>query len=141
MELPTLRDFASYEFLNNHCFRYGGLDSTRDGTFIRIAFQADVQIRTPDVNGTVYLDAKTYQIRRADLQLTKIPPGIPDVTAVHVTTIFSEISPSIVIIRDVHGITSLRHWGWFATVARTEDQQLYDFEWLRSDPAHPTVQP
>ena len=63
-----------------------------------IAFQADVQIRNPDVNGSVYLDAHTYQIRRADLQLTKIPPGLPQVTAVSVTTMFGEISPSIVVI-------------------------------------------
>jgi hypothetical protein len=141
MHLPTLRDFASYDFLNNHCFRYGGLDSTRDGALVHIAFEADVQIRTPDVSGSVYLDAKTYQIRRAELQLTKIPPGLSQVTAVHVTTIFSEVSPSIAVIRDVHGITSLRHAGWFAAIASTEDQHMYAFEWLRADPAHPSVQP
>ena len=141
MHLPTLRDFASYEFLNNHCFRYAGLDSTRDGLFIRIAFQADVQIRTPDVDGSVFLDAKTYQIRRADLQLTKIPAGLSQVTAVRVTTIFGEVSPSIDIIREVHGITSLHHFGWGATVATTEDQHMYSFEWLHNDPAHPVVQP
>src|ERR1017187_4835108 len=61
-------DFAGYEFLNNHCFRYAGLESTRDGDLIRIDFQADIQIRTPDVDGSVYLDAKTYAIRRAELQ-------------------------------------------------------------------------
>ena len=141
MHLPTLRDFASYDFLNNHCFRYAGLDSSRDGAVIHIAFQADVQIRTPDVSGSVYLDAKTYQIRRAELELTKIPPGLTQVTAVRVTTIFGEISPSIAVIRDVHGITSVRHSGWRATVALTEDQHAYAFEWLGDDPAHPSVRP
>ncbi len=141
MKLPTLRDFASYEFLNNHCFQYGGLDSTRDGVFMRIAFEADAQIRTPDVDGTVYLDAKTFQIHRADLRLTKIPKDIPEVTGVRVTTIFKEISPSIAVIGEVHGTTMLRHWGWFSIVARTEDQRMFDLEWLRSDPAHPTTQP
>jgi hypothetical protein len=141
MHLPTLRDFASNEFLNNHCFRYAGTDSTRDGVSIRIAFEANVRIRTPDVNGTVYLDADTYQIRRAELQLTKIPPGLPKVTAVRATTIFGEISPSIVVIRDVHGITSFRHSGSIPTVAETEDQHSYAFTWLRDDPAHPSVKP
>ena len=141
MHLPTLRDFASYEFLNNHCFRYAGLDSTRDGVVIHIAFEADVQIRTPDVSGSVYLDAKTYQIRRAELRLTKIPQELPQVTAVRVTTIFGEISPSIVVIRDVRGITSVRHSGWRATVATTEDQHSFAFEWMRDDPAHPIVRP
>jgi hypothetical protein len=141
MHLPTLRDFASYEFLNNHCFRYAGLDSTRDGVFIHIAFQADVQIRNPDVNGSVYLDAKTYQIRRAELELTKIPAGLSQVSAVHVTTVFGEVAPSVDVIQVVHGVTSLRHWGWGATVAMTEDQRTYDFEWLGNNPAHPAIQP
>jgi hypothetical protein len=141
MHLPTLRDFAGYDFLNNHCFRYAGLDSTRDGILIHIEFKADVQIRSPDVDGSVYLDAKTYQIRRADLQLTKIPPGLPQVTAVRVTTIFGEISPSIVVIQDVHGITALRHAGFMATVAMTEDQHSYGFEWLRADPARSPARP
>jgi hypothetical protein len=141
MELPTLRDFASYEFLNNHCFRYAGLDSTRDGVMIRIGFDVDVQIRTPDVSGSVLLDAKTYQIRRAELDLTKIPPrDLPGVTAVHVTTIFGEVSPSIDVIQEVHGITSLRH-SWGSPVARTEDQRMYAFEWIGTNPAHPAVQP
>lgn len=140
MHLPTLRDFASYEFLNNHCFRYAGLDSTRDGMMIRIGFDVDVQIRTPDVSGSVLLDAKTYQIRRTELDLTKIPRDLPGVTAVHVTTVFGEISPSIDVIQEVHGITSLRH-GWGGTVATREDQRSYGFEWIGSNPARPAVQP
>jgi hypothetical protein len=141
MQLPTLRDFASYEFLNNHCFRYAGLESTPDGMMIRIAFDADVQLRTPDVSGSVLLDAKTYQIRRTELDLTKIPRELPQVTAVHVTTIFGEISPSIDVIQQVHGITYLRHRGWGAIIARTEDQRSYAFAWLGTNPAHPAVQP
>jgi hypothetical protein len=141
MHLPTLGDFASYEFLNNHCFHYGGLEATRDGNLIRVDFQADAQIRTPDVDGSVYLDAQTYAIRRAELQLTRIPEGLPQVTAVHVQTIFGEVSPNIDVIKDVHGITSLRHRGWGATIAWTEDQHAYGFEWLGSNPARPAVQP
>jgi hypothetical protein len=141
MHLPTLRDFASYDFLNNHCFRYAGLDSTRDGVMIRIAFDADVQIRTPDVSGSVLLDAKTYQIKRTELDLTRVPPDLPQVTAVHVTTIFGELSPSIDVIEQVHGVTSLRHRGWGATVANAEDQRSYAFEWIGSNPAKPGIQP
>lgn len=141
MHLPVLSDFASYEFLNNHCFRYGGLEATRGGNLIRIDFQADVQIRTPDVDGSVYLDAQTYAIRRADLKLSKLPPGLPQVTAVQVQTIFGEVSPNIDVITDVHGITFLRHWGWGATIATTEDQHSYFFEWVGANPAKPKLQP
>ena len=141
MHLPTLRDFASYDFLNNHCFRYAGVDLSDDGPLVHIAFAADVQIKNPDVSGDVYLDAKTYQIRRAELQLTKIPSGIPQVTAVRVTTTFGEISPAIVVVLDVHGITSLAHSPTSTAIAMTEDQHSFAFQWLRDDPAHPFVRP
>jgi len=142
MHLPTLRDFASYEFLNNHCFHYGGIEATRDGNMLRIDFAADVQIRTPDIDGSVYLDAQTYAIRRTELQLSKIPGSlVGQVTGVHVQTIFGEIAPSIDIIKDVHGITYLKHRGWGATIATTEDQHSFSFEWLGRNPAKPSVQP
>jgi hypothetical protein len=141
MHLPTLRDFASYEFLNNHCFSYGGIEQTRNGALIRIAFQADVQIKTPDVSGTVFLDAKTYQIRRADLRLTKIPSSMPNATAVNVTTIFGEVSPAIDIIQEVHGLTSTKHHAFSSVVGNGEDQRMYALEWLVRDPARPAVQP
>jgi carboxypeptidase family protein len=142
MHLPTLRDFASYDFLNNHCFHFGGIEATRDGNMVRIDFAADVQIRTPDIDGSVYLDAQTYAIRRTELQLSKIPGGlVGQVTAVHVQTIFDEIAPSIDIIKDVHGITYFKHRGWGATIAMTEDQHSFAFEWLGPNPAKPSVQP
>jgi hypothetical protein len=142
MHLPELRDFAGIEFLNNHCFTYGGLDSTREGTMLRIDFRADDQIRTPDVNGTIWLDAQTYQIRRADLEMSKMPAGLKEVTAVHVTTIFYEVAPSIVVFHDVLGRSSLRHGsGRRAIIASTEDQRLFSFVWLKDDPRHPSAQP
>jgi len=36
MHLPTLSDFASEEFVRNHCFRYGGEVRTPDGSAVRI---------------------------------------------------------------------------------------------------------
>jgi hypothetical protein len=141
MHIPVLTDFASYEFLNNHCFTYGGLESLRDGVMVRIDFMADVQLKTPDVNGSVYLDSKTYQIRRTDLNLSMMPRDFPQARAMSVTTMFSEISPSIDVIEQIRGITSLRARGWGATVATGEDQRMFGLEWLKSDPSHPKVQP
>jgi hypothetical protein len=142
MHLPTLRDFASYDFLNNHCFHYGGIEATRDGPMLRIDFASDVQLRTPDIDGTVYLDAQTYAIRRMELQLSKIPGSlVGQVTGVRVQTIFGEIAPQIDIITDVHGITYFKHRGWGATIAMTEDQHSFSFEWLGPNPGKPAVQP
>jgi hypothetical protein len=58
-----------------------------------------------------------------------------------VQTLFGEIAPSIDIIKDVHGITYLKHRGWGATIAMTEDQHSFAFEWLGTNPAKPGVQP
>jgi hypothetical protein len=143
MHLPDLRDFAGIEFLNNHCFTYGGLDSTRDGPRLRIDFRADDQIRSPDVNGTIWLDAKSYQIRRADLEMSRMPNGLREVTAVRVATIFEEVAPSIVVFHDVLGRSSLRHSGngRRTVIASTEDQRLFRFTWIKDDPRHPSAQP
>jgi hypothetical protein len=138
MHLPTLRDFASYEFLDNHCFHYGGLEATRDGNMIRIDFQADAQIRTPDVDGAVYLDASTFAIRRAELQLSKMPAQIPELGAVHVQTLFGEIAPSIDMMKDIHGITWYRRSGFRGKVAETEDQHASPVTWLRANPSKPS---
>ncbi len=142
MHLPELRDFAGIQFLNNHCFQYAGVDSSAAGKFIRIDFRADDQIKYPDVNGTIYLDAVTYQIHMADLELSKMVPQVPNITAVHVRTMFSEVSPSIVIIDHVIGTNSLKHgWGWWVNVASIEEQRMTNFVWLRNDPAKASTLP
>jgi hypothetical protein len=135
MHLPTLRDFAEIEFLNNHCFAYAGLDSTREGMLLRIDFRADDQIRSPDVNGTIYLDPKTYQIRLAELELSKLVPEVKDITAVKVRTIFRELSPNIVVFDRVIGTNELKHgWGAWAIAAIEEDQRMMRFTWLQGEP-------
>ena len=135
MHLPTLRDFAGIEFLNNHCFQYAGLDSTKEGMLLRIDFRADDQIRTPDVNGTIYLDPKTYQIRLADLQLSKLIAEVREITAVKVRTIFREIASNIIVFDRVIGTNEIKHgWGSWAVAAIEEDQRMMRFEWLQGEP-------
>jgi hypothetical protein len=140
MHLPDLRDFARIQFLDNHCFWYAGLDSTREGRLIRIDFRVDDQIRTPDVNGTIFLDSATYQIRRADLELSKMLPQVPEITSVRVRTTFTEVAPSIVIIGHVTGTNTLRHgWGRWANVATVEEQRMMQFTWMGEDPRKAVV--
>jgi len=142
MHLPTLRDFASIDFLNNHCFRYAGTETNADGTFLRIDFQVDDQIRTPDVNGSIFLDATTYQIRLADLQLSRMEPKVPNVTAVRVKTYFTEVAPSIVIFGRVVGTNSLKHgWGGWAIAGEMEEQRMIKFEWLGANPRNAAIIP
>jgi hypothetical protein len=138
MHLPTLSDFASDEFVRNHCFRYAGEAHTPDGDAVRIDFRASAHISSPDVNGTILLDAKSYQIRRAELRLSQIPSALRKVAAVDVTTLFREIEPSVLVFSEVHGVTTMiPSKDLLDRVESIEDHVLLDFGFLRSDPRGP----
>jgi len=135
MQLPTLADFASREFLRNHCFYYAGVDTTADGRQVRVDFRAADRLRTPDVHGSVLLDAVSFQIRRAELDLSIVPAPLRDVVRAHVTTVFREVSPSIVVFSEVRGTTVLRPSRAPGAAAESfEEQRLLEFGWLRADP-------
>ena len=137
MLLPTLTDFASDEFIKNHCFRYAGEDDTPDGHVVRIEFRAWQRLDAPDVNGTILLDAASYQIRRADLRLSQIPYALShDLTAVTVTTHFAEVEPSVLIFSGVHDVNTMVPSRNLKNYIEThEDHQILDFAFLRGDPA------
>ena len=135
MHLPTLSDFASDTFVKNHCFRYGGEESTGDGTAVRIDFRAADRISSPDVNGSILLDTKSFQIRRAQLRLSQVPTALKKVTAVDVTTLFREVEPSVLVFSEVHGVsTMIASKDLLDHIESIEDHVLLDFGFLRIDP-------
>jgi hypothetical protein len=105
--IPALIHFADATFLANHCFAYGGLDTADGGSAIRIDFAAASKIKTPDVDGSMYLDPSSYQIRRSVLRLTKIPAETPEIEAVTVTTEFKVLVPSIAIASSISAVHTL----------------------------------
>jgi len=142
MHLPTLSDFASAEFVRNHCFRYGGAEHTPDGDALRIDFRAADRIAAPDVNGTILLDATTYQIRRADLRLSQVPAALRRVAAVSVTTLFREVEPSVLVFSEVHGVSTMApSKDLLDRVESVEDHVLLDFGFLRADPRRGAQRP
>lgn len=135
MHLPTLSDFASDEFVKNHCFRYGGTEQTSDGDAVRIDFRVADKLDSPDVNGTILLDAKSYQIRQAELRLSSVPGALKKVAAVDVTTLFREVEPSVLVFSEVHGVsTMLPSKNLLDYMEAIEDHSLVDFGFLRTDP-------
>lgn len=96
MYLPTFLDLADSAFDAAHCFAYMGHKNE-----IRIDFRPADRIKTPDVDGSIFLDATRYIVRRAIFRLTK--PGMltPPVIAMSVTTTFQEIVPLV----PVFGVT------------------------------------
>ena len=135
MHLPTLSDFASDDFVKNHCFRYAGESHNADGDAVRIDFRSSAQISSPDVNGTILLDSKSYQIRRAELKLSQVPSGLRKVASVDVTTLFREVEPSVLVFSEVHGVTAMiPSKDLLDHVASIEDHVLLDFGFVRTDP-------
>ena len=109
MHLPTLGDFASEEFLQNHCFYFAGVErSLGEAALARIDFRAPERLRSPDVDGSIWLDPNTFAIRRAELQLSRIPKDLRGIAGVRVTTTFAEVLEAVPIFETVEGVTSLK---------------------------------
>jgi hypothetical protein len=101
--LPTLPDFADRLFLDNHCFADGGIDHVDGHELIRIDVVASSRIKNPDVNGSIFLDPRTFQIRRAVLRLSR-NPRVNGMTGLEVTTLFQEALESVPIITQVYSV-------------------------------------
>jgi hypothetical protein len=123
MHLPTLATFAEASFAKAHCFDYGGISDVEGETLIRIDFTPDARIKEPDVSGSIYLDPKTYQIKRSEVVLSKVPYHLSgQMTGHSVTTYFSEIAPGIPIIGGFKAVVSkLRDGEVVAELQRVTD--------------------
>jgi hypothetical protein len=98
MYLPTFQDLADSAFDAAHCFAYMGQKKNE----IRIDFRPADRIKTPDVDGSIYLDAKRFMVRRATFRLTKPQQLTPPIISLEVTTTFEEIVPLV----PIFGVTT-----------------------------------
>ena len=108
MRIPTLANFADTLFIANHCFFNGGLETVDREELLRVDFVAASALGEPDVDGSMFLDPATFQIRRSFLHLSKPPKAVPDVLGTEATTIFAELFPSVPVIATVSSINHLR---------------------------------
>jgi Carboxypeptidase regulatory-like domain len=99
MYLPTFADLADSSFDDAHCFAYVG----RRRNEIEIDFHPIPSITTPDVDGSIFLDATTYIVRRAVFHLTKPGEMDPPVIGLTVTTTFYEVVPLVPVFRTARG--------------------------------------
>lgn len=134
LRIPTLLDFAEGEFQRSHCFRYGGIDTADGHPVIRIEFEAADAIRDPDIDGAIYLDSATYQIRRSEVSLTRIPRGIRGLAGVHLVTRFGELVAGLPIIVGVDAENVFTATRPPAAVAATETQRLLAVQFLGRAP-------
>ena len=132
--IPTLIDFADRNFLVQHCFHFGGVQTVDETPLIRIDVVAADRIKEPDVNGTIYLHPETFQVRRSILRLSRPHKDFRDMTDLDVTTTFEEIMPSISIISHVRSVQTMAPSARTDFEAAFEEQRLIGFQFLRKKP-------
>jgi hypothetical protein len=95
MYLPTFGDLGDSAFDAAHCFAYMGQKKGE----IRIDFRPADRIAAPDVEGSIFLDASKYILRRAIFRLTKPKLVSSSVIGLTITTTFDEAMPLVPILQ------------------------------------------
>jgi hypothetical protein len=140
MHIPTLSHFADKAFIANHCFYNGGMETVEGRDLLRVDFVAASRLRSPDVDGSMYLDPSTFQIRRSFLHLSRSPNAMPDILTTEVVTVFAELYPSIPVIATISSMSKLRAPEKLVLsppTATTEDQRLIAVEFTGRKPGQP----
>lgn len=143
MNIPTLVTFADPAFIDNHCFYNGGVETVAGVELLRVDFNAAARIKDPDVNGSMYLDPSTFQIRRSMLRLSRVPPGLRGLVSTEAVTYFGEVLASIPIIV---GIESVNRFTANSVLPETptsarEEQRLIAVQFIRGKPGDEVKKP
>lgn len=136
LNIPTIAQFGDQPFLDNHCFYNGGTETVDGVELLRVDFVAAARIRTPDVSGSMYLDPKTFQIRRSVLRLSKIPREVSGLLGTEAVTIFEEALPSVPVIAGITSVNRLdadKRRG-SSTAFMNEQQTLLKVEFMNGRP-------
>jgi Carboxypeptidase regulatory-like domain len=99
--LVTFSDLADSVFQANHCFEYAGEPKVGKEPMIKIDFRAARWVHTPDVEGSIYLDANRYVVRRAVVHLSHGERADPPVGDFGITTTFREVAPLLTLFETV----------------------------------------
>ena len=144
MNIPTLVNFAEKSFLENHCFYNGGLETVDGAELLRVDFNAAAKIKEPDVDGSMYLDPVTFQIRRSVLRLSKIPPRLRGLAETEAVTLFGEVLPSIPVIADIKSVNRFQpnpKPSPTAEASANERQRLISIRFTKGMPGDETKRP
>jgi hypothetical protein len=127
VHLPMLIDFASKQFVNNHCFHYAGRVLVDSVSLIRIDVVPAERLRSPDVGGSLYFDPTTFQIKRTVLELSTPWGRLGNVVELRITTDFQEILPSISVIGRLEGVQRMD-----AGVTSIDFDEAYEIQELKA---------
>lgn len=136
LRVPTLLDFADVKFQKNHCFQLRGVDSASSVARIRVDFKAWSKLKSPDVEGTVYLEAGTFRLLSTEIRLTKIPSDLEALTGVTATTKFEDITDGLPTVLSIMARSTYRTTGKNASPhpVSLEFQRTLSVAFLKSRP-------
>lgn len=140
--LPTLIELADKTFIDNHCFHNGGMVAVDGDSLVRVDFVAAEKIKDPDVHGSIFLDAKSFQIRRSVMRLSRMPSSsmVRGMSALEVMVRFNEVLPSIPIVQFVSSVQRFDpQVRGVELAAAHEEQRLVSFTWLKRRPGDQRV--
>src|SRR5262249_13116746 len=142
LNIPTLAHFADQTFIDNHCFMNGGPESVDGKELLRIDFTAASRIQEPDVNGSMYLDPATFQIRRSVIRLSRIPKAVPNLRETEAITWFTDALSSISMIAGISSVNRVNsNRRLTSTAAFYEEQRLIRVEFLKAIPGEDVKKP
>jgi Carboxypeptidase regulatory-like domain len=101
VRLITFADLGDSSFLANHCFEYGGQPTIDHKPMIQIDFRSAKWLRTPDVEGSIFLDADRFVVRRAAFHLSHAERANPPIGEFGIVTTFREVAPLITLFETV----------------------------------------
>jgi hypothetical protein len=133
MRLPSLRDFASPAFIDNHCFRVVGVEEKAGQRLLRMDIVAAARLRDPDVDATVWLDTTDFRIRFATLELTRLRQVGRELERVTSEITYLELLPYVPVMYHTFATNFERAeaaiaWRWL------ERQQVLDVQYLGAHP-------
>jgi hypothetical protein len=143
IRLPTLSDFADSAFQANHCFFFAGTVVRDSGRLVRFDFVPVDSLRTPDIEGEVDLDARSYQIRSATVRLTRVGRAMPGLVSTSATIRFAELYPNIVVPSRIESqlVPEPRPDVRTPIARSTETRQLLDVHFVRPLPSAAPARP
>lgn len=131
--VPTLVALANDDFLANHCFHYSGF-TTDSVPLMRIEVVAADRLKEPDINGQIYVDTSSFQIRRTVFQLSKPPRLARNLIDFEVSTEFREILPSVSVISSVRAVQTMAPNAKLKYDQAYEEQRLVLYRFLKGSP-------
>lgn len=132
--IPTLSEVADADFVQFHCWYFVGAEQVDSAVMLRVDLVAYDGLTNPDVNGSIYLDFESFQMRRTVLRLSRRFEHKKEMADMEVTTDFREVLPSIPIVSRVLSVQTMDSDPKIRVAETVEEQTLRDFRFRGRKP-------